>query len=78
MVGWRHAFGDTTPYSSFAFPGGNAFAIAGAPIAEDAAVVEAGLDLNLNPDATLGISYTGQFGSGISDSGVVAKFSLKF
>ena len=38
MVGWRHAFGDTTPYSSFAFAGGNAFAIAGAPIAEDAVV----------------------------------------
>ena len=43
MLGWRHAFGDVTPTSSFAFAGGDTFTIAGVPIARDAAVIEAGL-----------------------------------
>jgi outer membrane autotransporter protein len=42
MLGWRHAFGDTTPLSRLAFAGGDSFAIAGVPIGEDAAVIEAG------------------------------------
>uniref|UniRef100_UPI0013D08688 autotransporter domain-containing protein n=1 Tax=Klebsiella pneumoniae TaxID=573 RepID=UPI0013D08688 len=67
MLGWRHAFGDTTPYQTLAFTGGSPFSIAGAPIARNAAAVEAGLDLNLTPSATLGLSYGGQFGSGLAD-----------
>lgn len=79
MVGWRHAFGDVTSLSTMAFAdGGNAFAIGGMPIARDAAVVEAGLDLTLSPDAALGVSYGGQFGSGISDQSIRANFNVKF
>lgn len=78
MLGWRHAFVDTTPLSTFAFAGGAPFTIAGAPIARDAAVVEAGLDFNLTPAATLGVSYGGQFGSGLSDQSVRADFNWKF
>ncbi|RUU96308.1 autotransporter outer membrane beta-barrel domain-containing protein, partial [Mesorhizobium sp. M7A.T.Ca.TU.009.01.3.1] len=61
MLGWRHAFGDVTPTSSFAFAGGDHFTIAGVPIARDSAVVEVGLDFNMSANATLGLSYTGQF-----------------
>ncbi|WP_201415031.1 autotransporter domain-containing protein [Mesorhizobium sp. J8] len=78
MLGWRHAVGDTTPLSTFALAGGAPFAIAGAPIARDAAVVEAGLALNLTPAATLGVSYSGQFGSGHSDQSLRADFNWKF
>src|SRR5690606_4368915 len=78
MVGWRHAFGGLTPTSSHAFGGGDIFAAAGVPIAPDAAVVEAGLDLNLARNATLGFSYGGQFGSGAQDHSARATFSLKF
>src|SRR3546814_12194122 len=63
MLGWRHAFGETTPESAHAFSAGDAFTIAGAPIAQDSAVLEAGLDLRLAPDATFGLSYTGQLRS---------------
>ncbi|UDF32924.1 UNVERIFIED_ORG: autotransporter domain-containing protein (plasmid) [Roseateles sp. XES5] len=79
MVGWRHAFGDETPSSSMRFAsGGNAFAISGVPITRDAAVVEAGLDMTLTPSATLGITYSGQFGSGAVDQSFKGTLNVKF
>lgn len=78
MLGWRHAFGDLTPTSTFAFAGGDAFTIAGVPIARDSAVIEAGLDFNLASNATLGLSYTGQFGGGTVDQGAKVDLAVKF
>ncbi|GLI94262.1 autotransporter outer membrane beta-barrel domain-containing protein [Methylocystis echinoides] len=79
MLGWRHAFGDMTPDTAMRFAsGGNAFSIAGVPIARDAAVIEAGLDYAVTPNVTLGVSYGGQFGSGVSDQSFKANFSAKF
>ena len=79
MVGWRHAFGNATPNAAMRFAGGGgAFNIGGVPIARDVAVVEAGLDFALSPAATLGVSYAGQFGSGVSDQSARASFNLKF
>ncbi|MET3353696.1 UNVERIFIED_ORG: outer membrane autotransporter protein [Xanthobacter viscosus] len=77
-LGWRHAFGDTTPTSVNAFAVFDAYTVAGVPIAEDAAVVEAGLDIKLSPQATLGLVYAGQFGSGATDNGGKATLSYKF
>ncbi|MDT2021701.1 autotransporter domain-containing protein [Methylocella sp. CPCC 101449] len=77
-IGWRHAFGDVTPISVAAFAGGTPFSVAGVPIAQNAAVVEAGLDLNLTPQATLGISYGGQFGSRLYDQSLKGNFMWKF
>lgn len=78
MLGWRHAFGDVAPLSSFAFAGGNAFTIAGAPIARDAALVELGVDVQLASNATIGLSYAGQFGADLHDNGFKAKLGLSF
>ncbi len=77
-VGWRHAFGDTLPLSSNGFSAASTFVIAGVPIAENSAVLEAGLDFAVAPDATLGLTYTGQFGGGVSDQSVKANLSVKF
>ena len=55
MIGWRHAFGDIVPSSAMHFAGGDVFSIGGAPIARDAAVVEAGLDYAFSPGAVLGV-----------------------
>ncbi|WP_084807105.1 autotransporter domain-containing protein [Bradyrhizobium sp. NAS80.1] len=77
-LGWRHAFGDVSPFSTMRLAGSDAFAIGGVPIARDAAVVEAGLDFALTPNAVLGVSYGGQFGSGVSDQSARANFSVKF
>ena len=78
MLGWRHGYGDVTPAVSQAFSGSSAFTIAGAPIARDAAVIEAGLDFAIAPQATLGIAYHGQVGSKASDHGVRADLNVKF
>jgi outer membrane autotransporter protein len=77
-LGWRHAFGDVTPISTHAFAGGDAFAVAGVPIARDAALVQAGLDLDLSETATLGFAYQGQFGSGVTQNGFKADLSVRF
>lgn len=78
MVGWRHAFGDITPTSVMSFAGSAPFSIAGVPIAENAAVVDLGLDMRLSTNTTLGISYGGQFGSGVTDQTLHADFSVTF
>lgn len=78
VLGWRHAFGDIVPATDLAFAGGSIFTIAGVPIAEDAAIIKAGFDVALGRNASLGIAYNGQIGSGISDHGLKARFGLSF
>lgn len=78
MLGWRHAFGDVTPLAAMAFAGGSVFTVGGVPIARNAAVGEARLDFALTRAATLGVSYGGQFGSGLTDQSVKANFNMKF
>uniref|UniRef100_UPI00197E0F2B autotransporter outer membrane beta-barrel domain-containing protein n=1 Tax=Burkholderia sp. Ac-20379 TaxID=2703900 RepID=UPI00197E0F2B len=79
MAGWRHAFGATTPDSTFSFvSGGNAFQVAGVPIARDAAVVELGVDANLTQRLKLGLTYSGQYGSGVRDNAVLGNLLWKF
>jgi len=41
--------------------GGAAFAVAGSPIARGALVTEAALDFAVAPNASLGVSWTGEF-----------------
>ncbi|WP_179298075.1 autotransporter outer membrane beta-barrel domain-containing protein [Mesorhizobium carmichaelinearum] len=78
MLGWRHAFGDVTPLSTVAFAGGDSFTIAGVPIARDTMLVEAGFDVQLARNATLGLSYAGQFGADAFDNGFKANLGIKF
>ncbi len=79
MAGWRHAFGDTVPLSTMRFAGGgDAFLIAGVPIARNVAVVEAGLDYALSPNATIGVTYAGQFASDIADQSARINLNVKF
>jgi outer membrane autotransporter protein len=77
-LGWRHAFGDVLPLSTLSFASGKAFTVAGAPVAENAAVIDVGVDFAAADNATFGFSYNGQFGSGVGDNGVRVDFSLKF
>jgi outer membrane autotransporter protein len=77
-LGWRHAFDNVTPFSSFAFAGGSAFNIAGVPIARDAAVVDAGLDFAIAKGTTVGIFYNGQFGNAAVDQSIRGNFVIKF
>lgn len=60
-LGWRHTFADL-PTAGNAFTGGAAFTVAGAPLANDALVLEAGLMLDLSGGANLDLYYDGQLG----------------
>lgn len=77
-LGWRHAFGDVTSNSTHAFAGGSPFTVAGAPIARDAAVVEAGLDFRLTAQSTLGLSYSGQLAGNANDHGFALTLGFSF
>ncbi|MBY2910901.1 autotransporter domain-containing protein [Rhizobium leguminosarum] len=78
MSGWRHAAGDIVPVSTHAFAGGDAFTVAGVPVAENAFVLDAGLDFDLTESAILGIAYSGQIADNAQQHGAKATLSVKF
>ena len=68
-----------TPEISLAFAsGGIPFTVAGAPLARNGAVVEAGLDLDVTPNARLGIGYSGQIADTAQDHAVKGSFLWRF
>ena len=70
---------DVTPGASLAFAStGIGFAITGVPLAEDSALIDAGLDLALGPNTTAGVSYSGRFGDGVQDNAVKGRFAWLF
>ncbi|MGR7996084.1 autotransporter domain-containing protein [Xanthobacter sp. ZOL 2024] len=78
-LGWRHAFGDVNPTATMAFAAGSLpFATEGAPIAEDAALVEAGLGVRFSPVARLDLTYLGQLAGPAVDNAFKGTFSLRF
>ena len=77
-LGWRHAFGDVSSLASLAFAGGDSFTVAGVPIARDAAVINAGLDVSLSRDVKLSLSYDGQLAAHARDNGFKSDLSWKF
>ena len=78
MIGWRHASGDINPSVLNSFIGSDTFTISGAPIARNAAVLEAGIDFGLSRSVNLDLSYTGQFASGAQQHGFKSELALKF
>ncbi|WP_375312237.1 autotransporter domain-containing protein [Bradyrhizobium sp. A5] len=76
--GWRHGFGDTVPLSTLIFAGGSSFTVSGVPIARDALVLDAGLDVAMGRNATFGISYGGQFGHHATDQSLKGSLAVSF
>jgi fibronectin-binding autotransporter adhesin len=77
-LGWRHASGDDKPVATVGFPGGDQFGVAGVRVAQDAAVVNAGLDIHLSKNTVLGVSYDGQFSGSSTAQSVQATFKMMF
>ena len=77
-VGWRHAVGDVKPTVSESFSGGSPFEISGVPMARNEAAIDLGLGIQITRNATISISYNGQYGSGISDQGVTGALNIAF
>lgn len=76
---WQHAFDDVTPEASLAFAStGIGFIVAGAPLAENSLLLEAGLDLNVSTNITIGVSYSGQLADDLTDNAVKGRFSWLF
>ena len=78
MAGWRHAFGDTDPSSTHTLSGSSAFTVTGAPTAEDAVVIEFGIEASLSDNAFLGVAYKGQYGDGAAAHGFNAGLRVTF
>jgi len=73
---WLHAFDDVTPDASLAFATtGIGFDVAGVPLAEDSALLDAGLDFTISDRLTAGVSYTGQYADNVSDNGVKGRLT---
>jgi outer membrane autotransporter protein len=79
MLAWRHAYGDTTLESRLRFSDGSAgFTVSGTPIARDAALIEAGVDLGITNTLTLGFSYSGQIAPDVRENAVRADLRWRF
>jgi outer membrane autotransporter protein len=78
-LGWRHAYGDVTPTSLLAFAGGgSSFSIQGVAIAKDSAVVDAGFDVVVARNVSVGFAYVGQAASHAQDHDFKANLNWKF
>ncbi|WYX53586.1 autotransporter domain-containing protein [Achromobacter xylosoxidans] len=59
-----HAFGDRNPLSTMSFVPGGDVSVTGAPVAQDAVVVELGVGIDVSKRTTVSALYGGQFGDG--------------
>jgi outer membrane autotransporter protein len=76
---WQHAFGSITPTEALAFQStGIGFTVAGVPLARDAALINAGADLHVTPQVTLGLTYVGELAGRVQDHSVSGIFNVKF
>ncbi|TCR65521.1 autotransporter domain-containing protein [Bosea sp. BK604] len=70
--------GEADPTATLAFAGANPFTVSGLPIARNAALIEAGLDVAISKSATLGVSYTGQLAKDAQDHAFKANLAVRF
>ena len=79
-LAWQTASGDLSPSAQMAFLSApNAgFTVGGAPLADNAALIEIGADLLISEQAQLGLSYVGQYADGVSSYGLQATMTWTF
>ncbi len=78
-LGWQHAFETVLPSQRLAFVStGQGFNVLGAPLADDVAALQVGLDVTLAPDAFLSLGYDGTFSSRVQDNAIRGTLSWKF
>lgn len=79
-AGWRRVVdGDVTPSARLGLYGGlSQFTVLGTPLAREAFVLDAGVDLNLGRNMTLGVTYGTQFTGGTTYNGLKADMRWTF
>jgi subtilase-type serine protease len=76
---WQHAFDNVTPAVAVSFlASGQSFVVSGVPLARDSALVDAGVDLRVRPNITIGLSYVGQLSGNVQDHAAKGKFTWAF
>jgi fibronectin-binding autotransporter adhesin len=79
FLGWQRAYGDLTPAALLAFQGApQTFTVFGAPIDHNALAAEAGVAYALASGASLGLSYSGQYGPHATDNAIKGEFAVQF
>lgn len=79
-IAWQYAFGDTMPTSQLALSAlpAASFAVSGLPLAENTALVEAGLDMVVNATTRIGAAYIGQFADNTTVNAFQVSLIVKF
>ncbi|MBF5056224.1 outer membrane autotransporter barrel domain-containing protein, partial [Alcanivorax sp. 521-1] len=77
-LGWQRTTGDVNPRTEHGFAGGQRFTVTGLPVADQAALLEAGLSLAPTPRTRLGLAYQGRFASDTRQQGANLSLYLEF
>jgi outer membrane autotransporter protein len=79
-LGWNHEFLDDAQSLSASLTGvaGSAFSATGIAFSRDAALVGAGLSLDLSPDAKVFVDYDGKLGSRLQEHSVSGGLKVRF
>lgn len=78
-AGWKHTFGELdSDTRQQLVKGGKRFTVAGAELDRNSLGVDAGLDLGLSTNHTLGVAVTGEFGSESRNHGVMGQWRMAF
>lgn len=78
MIGWRHMMDAGNPTTEVSLAGTGPFRISGSSPERNTAIMEAGIDLNLNAGTTLSLSYDGRRGARSAEHGVSARVHASF
>lgn len=79
MLGWRHAMGEIVPRATNGVVSSTTtFDVMGVPIAKDALVLDAGLDIKIAERVTLGFTYNAQLSAEAHDNGLRADLTWRF
>lgn len=77
-LAWRHVAGNFDSESRMAFSNGSTFGVEGAVIARNAALLEAGMDIEISRSAKFGVFYNGQLSESAQQHSGNARFSVRF
>jgi outer membrane autotransporter protein len=76
---WQHAFGDVVPTAALAFAStGAAFTVTGVPIAQNAALIEGGIDWRITAQMTFGVAYQGELATNARTNTAKGNFTWNF
>lgn len=76
-AGWQHGFGSDLAPAQRSFSGGESFGVSGVPLAQDSALLEAGVNASIR-GVGVRMGYTGRLASGFADHAARATVTVRF